>query len=299
MPDRYQLASAPINWGIGPVTPEGPAPDDILDAIVEAGYVGCELGTYGLFGTTAEEVMAKFRPRNLALVTTWHEVDMARPLADEAAAEFRHLLEILVAGGASVILVSDLITDERLAVVARVDDHPETWWREEEWTQVRQTLLDVAAIAVEYGVQVAIHPHVGGHVESGAEIRRVLDLTASTPVNLCLDTGHIRIGGSDPIALLDREGDRLVHVHAKDVDGEVLGRLQRSEIEFFEAVGAGLFADLGSGSVDWQGLKRGLEACGYRGWVVAEQDRLLEPGNPEPYASNRRNFDFLNGLLNR
>ncbi|HKG26771.1 MAG TPA: TIM barrel protein [Thermomicrobiales bacterium] len=299
MPDRYQLASAPINWGIGPVTPEGPAPDDILDAIVEAGYVGCELGTYGLFGTTAEEVMAKFRPRNLALVTTWHEVDMARPLADEAAAEFRHLLEILVAGGASVILVSDLITDERLAVVARVDDHPETWWREEEWTQVRQTLLDVAAIAVEYGVQVAIHPHVGGHVESGAEIRRVLDLTASTPVNLCLDTGHIRIGGSDPIALLDREGDRLVHVHAKDVDGEVLGRLQRSEIEFFDAVGAGLFADLGSGSVDWQGLKRGLEACGYRGWVVAEQDRLLEPGNPEPYASNRRNFDFLNGLLNR
>ena len=299
MPDRYQLASAPINWGIGPVTPEGPAPDDILDAIVEAGYVGCELGTYGLFGTTAEEVMAKFRPRNLALVTTWHEVDMARPLADAAAAEFRHLLEILVAGGASVILVSDLITDERLAVVARVDDHPETWWREEEWTQVRQTLLDVAAIAVEYGVQVAIHPHVGGHVESGAEIRRVLDLTAGTPVRLCLDTGHIRIGGSDPIALLDREGDRLVHVHAKDVDGEVLGRLQRSEIGFFDAVGAGLFADLGSGIVDWQGLKRGLEACGYRGWVVAEQDRLLEPENPEPYASNRRNFDFLNGLLNR
>jgi inosose dehydratase len=298
MADRYQLASAPINWGIGPVTPEGPAPDAILDAIVEAGYVGCELGTYGLFGETAEEVLARFRPRNLALVTTWHEVDMGRPLSAAAAAHFRHLLGILVAGGASVILVSDLITDERMKVVARVDDHPETWWSEEEWAQVPRTLSDVAAIAAEYGVEVAIHPHVGGHVESGAEIRRVLDISAGGPVRFCLDTGHIQIGGGDPIALLDGECDRLVHVHAKDVDGDVLGRLQRSEIEFMEAVGAGLFADLGSGIVDWQGVKRGLAACQYRGWVVAEQDRLLEPGNPEPFASNRRNFDFLNGLLN-
>lgn len=297
MADRYQLASAPINWGIGPVTPEGPAPDAILDAIVEAGYLGCELGTYGLFGTTADEVLEKFRARNLALVTTWHEVDMARPFSDEAAAHFRHLLGILVAGGASVILVSDLITDERLGVVARVDDHPETWWTEEEWAQVPRTLAEVAAVAAEYGVEVAIHPHVGGHVESGAEIRRVLDLTAEGPVKLCLDSGHIRIGGGDPIALLNGECGRLVHVHAKDVDGEVLGQLQRSEIEFMEAVGAGLFADLGKGIVDWQGVTEGLAACAYQGWVVAEQDRLLDPG-PEPYASNKRNFDFLNDLLN-
>jgi inosose dehydratase len=278
------------------VTPDGPAPDAILDAIVEAGYVGCELGTYRLFGSSPVEDMSRFGTRNLALVTTWHEVDMARPLST-AAAEIRHLLDILVAGGASVILVSDLITEERLAVVARVDDHPETWWSDRDWTQVRQTLRDVAAIAAEYGVQVAIHPHVGGHIESGAEIRRVLDLTAADPIKLCLDTGHIRIGGSDPIALLARDCNRLVHVHAKDVDGSVLGRLQRSEIAFFQAVGAGLFANLGRGIVDWQGLKRGLATCGYRGWVVAEQDRLLEPGNPEPFAANRRNFDFLNGLF--
>lgn len=298
MPDRYQLASAPINWGIGPVTPDGPAPDAILDAIAEAGYVGCELGTYGLFGTTPEEVMSRFRPRNLALVTTWHEVDMARPLSAEAAANIRHVLDLLVAGGASVILVSDLITEDRLAVVSRVDDHPETWWSEDDWAQVRRTLRDIAAVAAEYGGQVAVHPHVGGHVESGAEIRRLLDLTAGEPIKLCLDTGHIRIGGSDPIALLERECDRLVHVHAKDVDGAILGRLQRGELTFDEAVGAGLFADLGHGIVDWQGLKRGLAGCGYRGWVVAEQDRLLEPSNPEPYASNKRNFDFLNGLFN-
>jgi inosose dehydratase len=298
MAERYQLASAPINWGIGPVTADGPAPDAILDAIAGTGYAGCELGTYGLFGTTANQVLARFRPRNLELVTTWHEVDMARPLADEAAAELRHLLEILVAGKATVILVSDLITEERINVVARVDDHPETWWGEADWQQVRQTLDDVAAIGAEYGVQVAIHPHVGGHVETGDEIRRVLDVTAGSPVKLCLDTGHIQIGGSDPIALLEREGNRLVHVHAKDVDGEVLGRLRRSEIPFMDAVGAGLFADLGRGIVDWQGLKRGLASCGYRGWVVAEQDRLLEPGNPEPFAADRRNFAFLNELLN-
>jgi inosose dehydratase len=298
MPHHYRLASAPINWGIGPVTPDGPPPGAILDAIAETGYVGCELGTYSLFGTTPEEVLARFRPRNLDLVTTWHEIDLARPLSADAKAEFRHLLDILVAGGATVILVSDLITAERLAVVARVDHYSETWWNNDDWAQVRRTLVDLAAIAAERGVAVAVHPHVGGHIESGAEIRRVLDLTADDPIKLCLDTGHIRIGGSDPIDLLDRECDRLIHLHAKDVDGDVLDRLQRSEIAFFDAVGAGLFADLGRGIVDWEGLKRGLTSCSYHGWVVAEQDRLLDPTNPEPYASNRRNYHFLHHLLN-
>jgi inosose dehydratase len=298
MPKQYRLASAPINWGIGPVTPDGPAPDVLLDDIADTGFTGCELGTYTLFGTTPEEVLSRFRPRNLALVTTWHEVDLAKPLTDDAAAELRHLLNILVADDANVILISDTITQERIDVVARVDSHPETWWSEADWNQVGATFRTVASIAAEREVAVAIHPHVGGHIESGDEIRNALDITKNDSIKLCLDTGHIRIGGSDPIALLERECDRLVHVHAKDVDGDVLRRLQNSELSFMESVGAGIFAELGAGIVDWEGLKRGLTTCGYDGWIVAEQDRLLEPENPEPFAASRRNYQFLESFLN-
>jgi hypothetical protein len=48
---------------------------------------------------------------------------------------------------------------------------------------------------------------------------------------------------------------------------------------------------------DWQGLKSGLEAIDYRGWVVAEQDRLLVPGSRIPFEANKRNYCFLSGLF--
>ena len=42
-------------------------------------------------------------------------------------------------------------------------------------------------------------------------------------VPLCLDTGHLLIGGTDPVALAARRTDRVVHTHLKDVDAG-LGR---------------------------------------------------------------------------
>ncbi len=297
MERTLRFASAPINWGVGPLDPRNPDPDRVLDAIAEAGYEGSELGTYGFFGYEAEDILARFRARNLALVTTWHEVDLAQPLSPQAEAELRTLCGILKAGEAQIILISDRITPERLAVVARVEDHPETWWDSGDWQQVRQTLLNVAAIAAEYDLIVAVHPHVGGHIESGPEIRRVLDLTDGDPIYLCLDTGHIRIGGSDPIALLERECGRLRHVHAKDVDAAVLERLRAGALTYEEAVDQGLYAPLGAGIVDWQGLKRGLAACDYRGWIVAEQDRIMHPDDPAPWELNRRNAAFLRSLF--
>lgn len=298
MDRTLRLASAPINWGVGPLTPDNPAPDAMLDAIAEAGYEGCELGTYGLFGTRPDEILARFRARGLALVATWHHVDLAKPLSAEDALQIKELIKILAAGGGGPLLLSDLITAERIAVAARVDEHPETWWGDGDWTQARRTLLAIAAIAAERGVAIAIHPHVGCHLESGWEIRHLLDLTASDPVGLCLDTGHVRIGGSDPIALLERECGRLIHVHAKDVDGAVLDRLRGGAITYGEAVRDGLYSDLGTGIVGWQGLRRGLAACGYGGWVVAEQDRAMIPADPGPFESSRRNRAFLQALLN-
>ncbi len=292
-----RLASAPINWGVTGVEPGNPAPEAMLAAVAEAGYEGCELGAYGYFGTQAGEILDRFQQRGQALVTTWHAVDLAQPLSESATGQFRHLGEILEAAGCGVMLISDDLSADRLAVVARVEDHPETWWSDDDLRQARQTLLAIAQIAAGYGLAIALHPHVGGHVESGREIRQLLDVTAGDPVGLCLDTGHILVGGSDPIALLARDGARLVHIHAKDVDGTQLAAMRAGQKGYFEAIDDGLYSELGSGIVDWQGFKRGLTIARYAGWVVAEQDRNLKPGDRRPFESNRRNGEFLKRLL--
>lgn len=50
---------------------------------------------------------------------------------------------------------------------------------------------------------------------SREDVARVLD---GSSVPLCLDTGHLFIGGSDPVELAREATARIAHTHLKDVD---------------------------------------------------------------------------------
>jgi sugar phosphate isomerase/epimerase len=50
-----------------------------------------------------------------------------------------------------------------------------------------------------------VHPHVGTMVETGPEVQRVLE---GSSIALCLDTGHLPIGGTDPAELARQVPDR-------------------------------------------------------------------------------------------
>jgi inosose dehydratase len=81
------------------------------------------------------------------------------------------------------------------------------------------------------------------------------------------------------------------------VDPTLLARLQGGEIGYGDAVGAGLYCDLGRGMVDWPGLAKVIDEVGYEGWVLAEEDQLLVPGCQAPFASNIANRAFLAQLF--
>jgi inosose dehydratase len=71
----------------------------------------------------------------------------------------------------------------------------------------------------------------------------------------------------------------LIHVHLKDVDRELTQRMNRGEIDFLEAVAAGIFRPLGDGDLAIPDILEVLESINYRGWVVLEQDVRL-PSEP-------------------
>ena len=108
-------------------------------------------------------------------------------------------------------------------------------------------------------------------VETGDEVQRVLEGSA---ISLCLDTGHLLIGGTDP-AELAAGPERIAHVHLKDVDA-AWRRVRVGELTYTEAVRAGMYRPLGTGDVDVAGIVRHLEAPGYDGWYVLEQDTILD-----------------------
>jgi inosose dehydratase len=290
---RMRVAAAPINWGVWRLDPMAPPSNEMLDTVAAAGYEGCELGPVGYLASDPGDVARRFAPRGLDLVAAYVATDLARPLTPEFRQEVESVAAILAAGEGKVLLLGDAMTDARAAVTGRVEQFPETWWTDDEWRQVRENIQTITDVAATHGVSPAVHPHAGTHIESGREIDILFGTAGEEAPLLCLDTGHILIGGVDPVSVLNRYSDRVALVHAKDVASAELDHLRAGDTTYREAVRDGLYCDFGEGLVNWNGIARGLDQAAFAGWMVAEQDRELQQGDPRPAASLRHNREFL------
>lgn len=108
-----------------------------------------------------------------------------------------------------------------------------------------------------------------------------------------MDVGHLAYGGGNALDLLPEYGDRVAHVHLKDVDPAVLQAAKAEEWSFGRALKTFIFPALGSGMVDLPAIVRALQARSYDGWVVLEQDTT--PDDPKDVA--KANRLYLEGLL--
>ncbi len=83
--------------------------------------------------------------------------------------------------------------------------------------------------------------------------------------------------------LAERAGDRVAHVHLKEVDRGLCAAVRAGELAYPEAVKQGLDRPLGRGAVDVRRLVRALERHGFASWYVLEQDVKLD-AEPAPGA---------------
>ena len=115
------------------------------------------------------------------------------------------------------------------------------------------------------------HPETGTHVEAPWEIERVLEVS---DVGLCLETGHMLLGGGDPVAMLRDLGDRVNHVHLKDARLPVMAEIIADEAPVTEIWTREAFCALGVGDLDTDAVLDGLRRISFSGWLVVEQDIL-------------------------
>jgi inosose dehydratase len=163
------------------------------------------------------------------------------------------------------------------------------------WTIAARGCDEIARrVRGETGLRTVFHPHCAGFFETPWEVDELMARTDPSLVGLCLDTGHLRFGGGDPVEIYRRHATRVWHVHFKDFDAGVFDRARGGSWDYFEAVRHGIFAELGRGSVDFAAMLRELTAHGYDDWIVVEQDVL--PGMGSPADSARRNREFLRSL---
>jgi inosose dehydratase len=250
--------------------------ETILDDIARTGYDGCQLGLGFPEGEALRSTLAA-RELRLAEVYASIPATVDGPTA-EALADVRERLRLLVAGGGEVLCVALDGSPDRETAAGHATDADTARMTDAGWDALVGLLRTVSAETQAAGARLAFHPHAGTFVETPAEVERLAGTIESDVLPFCLDVGHCLVGGGDPVAALRRYGERVTHIHLKDVDPDVLGRLRRRDIAGFgDAVRQRLFTELGSGALDLDGLLAVLAERGYDGWLMVEQDSGWPP----------------------
>jgi inosose dehydratase len=282
-----RIAGAPISWGVCEVPGWGHqmAPDRVLAEMRDAGLAATEFGPDGFLPAGPAERAALLGTYGLGAVGGFVPIVLHDPGHDPLPDVERAL---------------DGFGDARTLVLAAAtglqgyDGRPAL--TDDGWRTLLANLDRIAAYASDHDRYATLHPHVGTVVEGPEEVDRVL---AGSRIPLCLDTGHLLIGGTDPLALARAAAGRIAHVHLKDVDAELAGRVRAGERTYTEAVRAGVYRPLGSGDIDIAGIVGALDASGYAGWYVLEQDTVLgaEPApGAGPVGDVLRSVEFMAGV---
>jgi inosose dehydratase len=266
-----RIAGAPISWGVCEVPGWGHqlAADRVLSEMREAELTATEFGPDGFLPAEPDTRTALLARYDLTAVGGFVPV----VLHEDGHDPLPQVRRALAGFGTARTLVLAAATgadgyDERPPMTAAG------------WRTLLANLARVTALASESGRTTALHPHVGTMVETSSDVSRVL---SGGDVPLCLDTGHLLVGGADPAAIARDHAGRIAHVHLKDVDAAMAARVRAGEIGYAAAVRAGLYLPLGQGDVDLAGIVTSLSAAGYDGWYVMEQDTVLD-AEPTPGA---------------
>jgi inosose dehydratase len=135
-------------------------------------------------------------------------------------------------------------------------------------------------MAGDYGVKILLEPH-GRITDSVPLMQRVIDKCESEALGVNLDTGNLWLGGGDPLEFIDRFGDKIEHVHWKDLGEEFVA--QRGKL-----FGCGMsIIPLGTGVIGIEKIYHALVESGFDGYST------LEIAGEEAV---RGSFDFLRSL---
>ena len=284
---RGRLAAGPISWGVCEVPGWGLQlpPERVLAEMHALGVVATEAGPDGYLGD-AVRARRLLQANELTLVGGFLPVVVHEPGALEATLRNVRRAAALFAELGGGILCSAAVVDEGWS--------PRIELTSAQWEHLLAALPLLDAAAAELGVRHVLHPHWGTLVEQADEVARVLE---GSDVAICLDTGHLALGGADAAALVRDHAARIGHVHLKDVDDDTAARLRAGELGLVEAVQAGLFQSLGDGDAQVEEVVRALERAGYAGWYVLEQDTAVADPAESPAEDVRTSVGFLQQVL--
>lgn len=246
-------------------------PDDLIEAIAEAGYSGLEItdNMIGHYATKPDEFAAALARNGLELVALAvaspsgfterdrieTDLEALRSWLDVAA---RFLGAVVSLGSATV--VSQGPREDKFAVAAEVYNR-------------------AGALGVAMGVEVAVHPssHHNTLLFGRSDYDHLFGLLDPGLVGWVPDTGHLIRGHDDLLDTLRAHRERIRYLHLKDADAQ------------------GRWTMLGQGVCDIADVAGVLsDAPRFNGWLVVEEES--DEAAADPAVAVKRNRDTMRRL---
>jgi inosose dehydratase len=300
---NIKIGNAPCSWGtlefegMGPTIPYG----QMLDELKESGYQGTELGDWGYFPTDSSKLADELLRRELDLLGAFvpvglkysQNLESGLQTAIKISSLQKEVALKIKSSTAPFLILSDNNGSEKLRTDYAGKITSDMGLTGLEWKIFGlNTNLIAKEVFEKTGLKTVFHHHCAGYVETPKEIDRFLENTDSKYVGLVLDTGHYSYGRNlnDPtlIEALDRYKERLWYIHFKDFK-PISGAL-----DYFQAVRAGVFCELGKGEVNFPQVLNWLKENNYQGYALVEQDIL--PGMGKPFESALKNRNYLKSI---
>ena len=298
---RIAVANAPVSYGAFELTvgilPNVPAADTVLDEVAAAGYAGIDLGPLGYLGHR-DDLHAGLARRGLSLSGGFVQLPFSDPVGMAyAMRDVDAVLDVFdsakpqTGGLAARPTIADAGTDLRRARPCQAARDHSLGLDAEGWKRFAAGVEMTVARCRERGYEPAFHHETGTYIEAVWEIEKLLELTST---NLCLDTGHLLLGGGDPVRALGEWAGRINHMHLKDARRAVVDQIVREATPVAGIWRLQAFCRLGDGDLDVDGVLDALRPA-YSGWLVVEQDILPDPATPpgKPVADQRANREYL------
>lgn len=287
-----QLAGAPISWGVCEANGWGYQieADRVLSEMRECGITATELGPDGYLPQAAKELARVLDGHGLDLCGAFvpivlHKKDRLKASYERARRQAEVLAELNAGNFVLATPAEDGDYDSRDPMDAEAK------------AVFSESLPMITEIAKEFGLQMVLHPHAGTMFETPNDLDFLLN---ETDINLCLDTGHIVVGGGKPLDIAKRAGSRVKHVHLKDCDAVAAARIQNRTSTYSTEVKNGMYKPLGKGDAQISEVIRFLDGINYEGKLVLEQDVMLDQApavGAGPISAVRESIEFLKSIL--
>ena len=283
-----RVAGAPISWGVCEVPGWGlmlPT-SRVLPEMKELGITETELGAPGFFPEAKEEVKAELDRYGMGMIGGFVPLVLQHPERwDEAVANARAAAEVFAYLGGDTFVT---------APVQEYDWPRPVALDREGMRNLAKGLKLIDEVCADYGMVQTLHPHFDTLIETKADVDLLLE---ESDVKWCLDTGHLTVGGTDPVEFARQYADRVGTVHLKDVRLVLADKAMKRELTLLKAVQAGIFTPLGEGDVPIRDVVLALEAAGYDGRYVIEQDLAITGDVPAegtgPIENVRTSIEYL------